>query len=119
MWAAKKLRRGELWVAKSCADGYMKQQLLQMLTWHARATHGPGFDTWHNGRFLESWADPHVLDELHQAFAHYNEADIRRALSKTVELFRWVAKESAADLGYRYPDAADERVRAWLSAHFE
>jgi aminoglycoside 6-adenylyltransferase len=54
MWAAKKLRRGELWVAKSCADGYMKQQLLQLLTWHAHATHGPGYDTWHNGRFLES-----------------------------------------------------------------
>jgi aminoglycoside 6-adenylyltransferase len=47
MWAAKKLRRGQLWVAKSCADDYMKQQLLRMLTWLARATHGPGYDTWH------------------------------------------------------------------------
>jgi aminoglycoside 6-adenylyltransferase len=119
MWAAKKLRRGELWVAKSCADGYMKQQLLRMLTWHAHAAHGSGYDTWHNGRFLESWADPHVLDALHQTFAHYDEADIRRALSKTVELFRWVAKETAADLGYRYPDTADERVTAWISANFE
>ncbi len=44
MWAAKKLRRGELWVAKSCADDYMKEQLLRMLTWHAHATHGPGYD---------------------------------------------------------------------------
>jgi aminoglycoside 6-adenylyltransferase len=119
LWAAKKLQRGELWVAKSCADCYMKQQLLQMLTWHAHATHGPGYDTWHNGRFLESWADPHILDELHQAFAHYDEADIRRALSKTVELFRWVAKETAANLGYRYPDTADARVTAWISADFE
>jgi aminoglycoside 6-adenylyltransferase len=119
MWAAKKLRRGELWVAKSCADGYMKQQLLRMLTWHAHATHGSSYDTWHNGRFLESWADPHVLDELPQAFAHYDEADIGRALSKTVQLFRWVAKETAADLGYRYPDTADERVTAWISGHVE
>lgn len=119
MWAAKKLRRGELWVAKSSTDCYMKDQLLRMLTWHAHAKHGPGYDTWHKGRFLESWADPRVLDELHQAFAHYDEADIRRALSKTVELFRWVAKETAADLGYRYPDTADEHVTAWISAHFE
>jgi aminoglycoside 6-adenylyltransferase len=119
MWAAKKLRRGELWVAKSCADDYMKQQLLQMLTWHARATHGPGYDTWHKGRFLESWADPRVLGELHQAFAHYDEADIQRALSKTVELFRWVAKETAADLGYRYPDTDAERVTAWIAAPSE
>jgi aminoglycoside 6-adenylyltransferase len=119
MWAAKKLRRGELWVAKSCADDYMKQQLLQMLAWHARATYGPGYDTWHKGRFLESWADPRVLGELHQAFAHYDEADIQRALSKTVELFRWVAKETAADLGYRYPDTDAERVTAWIAAHSE
>ena len=119
MWAAKKLRRGEHWVAKSSIDCYMKDQLLRMLMWHAHATRGPGYDTWHKGRFLESWADPRVLDELHQAFAHYVEADIRRALSKTVELFRLVAKETAADLGYQYPDSADERVMAWISAHFE
>jgi aminoglycoside 6-adenylyltransferase len=118
MLAAKKLRRGELWVAKSCIDCYMKDQLLRMLTWHARTKHGPGYDTWHNGRFLESRADHRAIDELHQAFAHYDEADIRRALSKTVELFGWVAKETAADLGYRYPDAADERVRAFISAYF-
>lgn len=41
------------------------------------------------------------------------------ALSKTVELFRWVAKETAADLGYRYPDTDDERVTAWIAAHSE
>src|SRR5579884_4141340 len=28
VWTAKKLRRGELWVAKSCCDGYMKGLLL-------------------------------------------------------------------------------------------
>ena len=41
------------------------------------------------------------------------------ALSKTVELFRWVANETAADLGYRYPDTDDERVTAWIAAHSE
>ncbi len=40
VWAAKKLRRGELWIAKSCADGYMKQLLLGMLEWHARSERG-------------------------------------------------------------------------------
>ena len=62
LWAAKKLRRGELWVAKWCVDGYMKLQLLRMLEWHARV--GDGRDTWHNGRFLESWADPRAVAEL-------------------------------------------------------
>ena len=32
---------------------------------------------------------------------------------------RWVAKETASELGYRYPDIADERVTAWISSPFE
>jgi len=40
VWTAKKLRRGELWIAMSCLDSYMKRRLLQMIEWHARATHG-------------------------------------------------------------------------------
>src|SRR5207302_9540 len=31
VWAAKKLRRGELWVAKSCCDSYLKGLLLDLI----------------------------------------------------------------------------------------
>ena len=37
VWAAKKLRRGELFTAKQAVDSYMKRLLLRMLEWHARA----------------------------------------------------------------------------------
>ena len=115
LWAAKKLRRGELWVAKWCVDGYMKLQLLRMLEWHARV--GDGRDTWHKGRFLESWADPRAVAELPEAFARYDPDEVGLALRKTVEIFRWVAKEVATELGHRYPDGADERVVALTVEH--
>lgn len=114
VWTAKKLRRGELWVGKSCCDSYMKQLLRQMAAWHARALHGWDYDTWFGGRFLEEWADPRVLQGLRAAFAHYDETDVWRALFATMDLFQWVAGEVAERLGYAYPTASHERVAQWI-----
>ena len=108
VWTAKKLRRGELWTAKCCVDDYMKWRLLSLIEWHARATKGWDYDTWHRGRFLETWADPRVVEQLRATFAHYEGSDVWRALWATMDLFRWVAGETAARLGYEYPAPADE-----------
>lgn len=105
---AKKLRRRELWYARACADGYMKRLLLKMVEWHARITTEQHEDVWHDGRFLEQWADPRILEGLRGAFAHYDHSDVRRALVATMDLFRWLAKETADLLAYRYPTAVDE-----------
>ena len=114
VWTAKKLRRGELWVAKSCCDGYMKQALLRMIEWHARATNGWNGETWYGGRFLEQWADPHAIEGLRQSYAHYDERDTWRALQGTMDLFRWLAIETAERLSYPYPGAADAHVTQWV-----
>ncbi len=57
VWTAKHLRRGELWWAKGCCDGYLKELLRNMLEWHARSTGDTHKNTWLKGRFLEEWAD--------------------------------------------------------------
>ncbi len=114
VWVAKKLRRGELWIAKSCADGAMKRLLLGMIEWHARSERGWDHDTWHGGRFLEEWADPGALDDLREAFGYYEEADVRRALLVTMNLFRRIGRKTAARLGCAYPEEADQRVTAWV-----
>jgi aminoglycoside 6-adenylyltransferase len=106
IWAAKKLRRGEIFTAKQAVDGYLKRLLLRMLEWHACARDSE-VDTWHEGRFLEKWADPDALEELQRAYAHYDEADIRRALFATMGLFRRVAKETANLRELPYPENAD------------
>ena len=63
LWTAKKLRRGEVYTALLCLDGYLKVRLVVLLGWHARAV-DPSVDTWHAGRFLERWADPGALAAL-------------------------------------------------------
>ena len=115
VWTTKKLRRGELWVAKGCLDMYMKHLLLQMIEWHTRATHGWDYDVWHRGRFLERWADPRIISDLRQAFAHYDEADVKQTLFATVNLFRWVAQETAEKLKYSYPLDGDRQIIEWLT----
>ena len=75
VWTAKKLRRGELYTAKGCLDSHMKRRIREMAECHAWAVHGPNYDTWHEGRFLEKWANPRVVEGLRTAYASYDAAD--------------------------------------------
>lgn len=119
VWTAKHLRRGELWWAKGGSDGHLKSLLRQMLEWHARALKGPGHDTWLRGRFLEEWADPRAVKELRSCFAHYEREDIWKALLATMDLFRWVAKETAVKSGCAYHTLGDERTTELVRKLFE
>jgi aminoglycoside 6-adenylyltransferase len=112
-WTAKKLRRGELWVAKFCCDAYPKRLLLRMIEWHAQATQNA--NTWYNGRFLEQWAAPSVVGELRKAFAHYDEQDIWRALRSTIDLFHRLAGETAERLKVPYPAENAGKVLDWVA----
>jgi aminoglycoside 6-adenylyltransferase len=103
------IRRRNLWFVK-LRDWKMKEILLRMLEWHARAVHGWDYDTWHNGHFLSEWADPRTWDELHGAFGRFDAGDSWQALLTTMDLFRRVAVETASHLSYTYPAATDERV---------
>jgi aminoglycoside 6-adenylyltransferase len=110
VWTSKHLCRGEVWWAKSCCDSYMKQLLLRVLEWHTRASQGAEADTWMRGRFLEEWADPRAVASLPAIFAHYDENDVWRALTATMELFHWVALDTANLLGYSYPSLGKEHA---------
>lgn len=120
VWSAKKLRRGEWWTAAGCINTYMKGQcVLPMITWHAQGAHGGDYDTWMNGRFLDQWADPRVIDGLRSAYGRYEADDLWRALFGTMSLFRWLAADTARMLGYPYPAAAEQQVTAWVKRCFE
>lgn len=113
----KKLRRGELWTASRINNCAMKDLLLQMLEWHARAINNWDYDTWHAGSFIEHWADPRAVNSLSNVFAHYNREDMRNSLWATMDTFRWLAVETAADLNFPYPTVTDERVKSLLDTY--
>ena len=97
LWAAKKLRRGELWIATQTCNCYLKGLLVTLQGWHITAAQ-PLADTWHGGRFLERWADSQTLGALRDAYAGYDPAEVARALWATAELFQRLEHDCAERL---------------------
>jgi aminoglycoside 6-adenylyltransferase len=77
---ARKLRRGEVWVAKRSCDNL--QRLVVELLAHRTGT------VWHAGRFLEQWADASVRDELASGVAKYDESSIKASIRSSMDLFQ-------------------------------
>jgi aminoglycoside 6-adenylyltransferase len=117
--AVRKLRRGEVLAAKMACDGDIKQLLLTMIEWHARAGSDLSRDTWRDGRSFEESADPRAIDALRDAFARYDARDVEDALRKTLALFRWVTAETAERLGYPYPAEVESNVSRWIDDALE
>lgn len=104
VWASKKILRGELWTAKMCIDAYLKNHLLKMLEMYTVNKYES--DVWHDGRFLDRWADEQIRTSLPKCFAHYDREDMISALAETKTLFAQTAKAVAEIKGYAYPDVA-------------
>ena len=113
IWACKKIRRGELWSAKMCIDGYLKERLLKMIEQYQLCLGDT--DVWHDGRFLDRWADSSVLDELPYCFAHYDSDDCQQALLATHRLFARLAREVADKRGHAYPETAEECAMSYIT----
>ncbi len=118
LWTARKIARGELWTARSCLEGYLRWRLLAMVEWHARVVRGVQ-DTWFEGRFLETWADPRMLAGLADASSRYDRADLVRALHAAAALTRQLGREVGSAMGYEYPEARHERLMALVGACLE
>jgi aminoglycoside 6-adenylyltransferase len=116
VWTVKKLKRDELWTAKSCCDVYMKRLLLTMIEWHTHAREGWDTETWYTGRFIEHWAGPDVLEHLAGIYAHYDQEDIWRALLNTMALFDRIARETAGRWFYAYPDNEAQSITDWVTS---
>jgi aminoglycoside 6-adenylyltransferase len=109
------LLRGEIWRAKQLCDHDLKQRLLRMLEWQARAIHDPQVDTWHDGRWLQEWADPQALAALADTFAGYESHSIWQALWATSRLFTRLAEETAGRLGFDPYKETEQYTIRWIT----
>lgn len=112
LWAKKKLMRGEYWVAYRCVNGYLKARLLSMIEWYSRSIHGDAHPIGYDGRFLEQWADPEIIDELKACFCGMEKEPIATALNATGDLFSRLARIVADKNVFRYPTLGADRIRS-------
>lgn len=114
LWAAKKLARGELLTSTRSVNGYLKERLVVLASWHARAG-DPALDTWHETRFFEGWADPRAVELLRGAYARYDASEVAEALRATMDAFELLERETAVRLGLPDPPPRD-RVRELVAS---
>jgi aminoglycoside 6-adenylyltransferase len=117
IWAAKKVLRGERWSAITYVDGYMKKILLKIIEYYSHALHGVDYDTWHNGRLIEQWAEPWIVKEFQSIYAGYSDKDIMNALSATMNLFQKISIETADKWDYQYPVISEKYAAEWFNKH--
>ena len=99
LWAAKKLWRGEVLVAKQACDGWLTGRLVELARWRSAER-----DTWHGSRFFERWAGDDLVEALGSTFADYDAQDVARALRAKAELFGRVEDEVAVRYGLGVPE---------------
>jgi aminoglycoside 6-adenylyltransferase len=113
VYLAKQIKRGNLWKAK-WADQIQQRMLLEMLEWHAHATHEQPVDTYYRGDFMRDWVSEITWRELHQVFAHFDALDSREALIASLRLFTRLSEETAVRLHHDYPRTMVEEVTDYV-----
>lgn len=98
LWAARRLRTGEVFRGVDAVNGSLKRSLVTLLGWHASAV-DPSAEVRDGGRGLDRWADPGALTALEGAYASYDLRDAARALWETVDMFQGLAEETTRRLG--------------------
>jgi aminoglycoside 6-adenylyltransferase len=91
---AKAVVRGELWAA-TIRDRDLKEHLLAMIEWDHKARYGWDYDTWYDGKYLSKWADADVREAIASCWARFDAADMSRALSASLDLFKTLAHRFA------------------------
>lgn len=114
-YVAKSLRRDELLPAKWCLDYDMKHvYLLPMLEWRMECDHGWSVPTGALGKGLKRRLPAAIWSDLEGTYAGAGIEENWEALFRTIALFRQVAREVAAAMGFTYPVDLDRRVTAYV-----
>ena len=100
IWTARKVCRGELWVATVAVNCGLHESLLQVLEWEAETRPGgEDTDVWFRGRFLERWADPAAVRLLGETFASYDDDSAARSLRILAGLYSDLIAQIARRVG--------------------
>jgi aminoglycoside 6-adenylyltransferase len=114
-YMGKCLLRGELLPAKWCLDYDMKHvHLRPMLEWRMGVERNWSVPTGSLGKGLKKKLPPEIWSRLEDTYAGANTQDNWEALFRTIALFREVAMQVGAGLGYEYPLELDQRVTAFV-----
>lgn len=88
--------------------------LRRLLEWRVTLDYGAAVKVGALGKGLKRYLPPALWAELEACFAGAGVSENWNALFQTIALFRQVAVDVAARLGYAYPHGLDRRVTAYI-----
>ncbi|MEX0750283.1 MAG: aminoglycoside 6-adenylyltransferase [Dehalococcoidia bacterium] len=113
-YVAKNIWRDELFAWKYNLECVMKLDVMRrMLEWHVEIAHDWSVRPGVVGRHLKRRLPPDIWAEVEATFVGADADENWEALFRTGAVFRRVALEVAAGLGYRYPHKMDAGVVAY------
>ncbi len=114
-YVAKCIWRGELFPLKWCLDNDMKHLFLrQMLEWRVQIEHDWAMPVGSLGKGLSRKLPTDIWTEVAETFVGAEAEANWSALEKTMTLYRRVAREVGAHLGYAYPEAMHAALEAYI-----
>lgn len=114
VYAAKGLWRGELTYAHSMLDGYVRHELMKLMTWYFGINTGFQKSAGKYGKYLNTGLNADEWQLLEQTYADSDAEHTWQALFAMTRLFRQTADRVAQEFGFSYPTQDDERVTAFL-----
>ena len=112
------IRRREFWVVKY-RDWTMKENLLRLLEWHARATHEGAVNTWLLGKRIAEWADGETVRAIREIWTGWDAQSLWRGLLTQLALFRRLSLELSAARGIDYNDATHQKIERYIHRLYE
>jgi len=89
IWAEKKIKRGELWVAVTMINNHMSNQLLKLIEANNQKTSELMYD----GRYLETRTEQNILEKMGHCFTKYDSDDASNSLQHILELTRMLSSK--------------------------
>lgn len=119
IFACKKIKRKELWVAVSCINQQINHRLLELIEFHAASIGNAGRLPCYDGRFLEHRIRPDILDKLPYCFAKYDIPDAVQTASHILNAAQYLTKDICEANHYPFNNDPFDKVRKLGSEMFE
>jgi aminoglycoside 6-adenylyltransferase len=114
-YVAKGLWREEITYAKHNLDCYVREELMKMIVWSIGLKTGFTQTAGKQCKYARRYLEANQWDLLMKTYADAGYEHTWDALEAACDLFQSLAVELAAHLGFDYPHADAERVRAHLN----
>lgn len=118
IFASKKLKRKELWVAVSCINQQVSHQLLALIEFHTVSVVGAPQRIRYEGRFLEQRMASPLVEKLAPCFAKYDTQDAIRTIHHLLGLSYCLAQDICEKNGYPFKTYLFDKTRELYSEMF-